>query len=121
MAWDSEIDWAASGIWFQGWVSLANAGAVITAALIATNTYKNWLMQRQAENRLGVAEEVMTLIYKSKDIFSSIRAPFSMSAEVEVAEGRLRESNIDFDNLAEAKRRRYVSSQIALDRVVSNK
>lgn len=88
---------------------------------VATNTYKSWLKQKKAERRLQVAEEAMAVVYKSADVFSGIRNPGSMNSEAEAATQRLTDAISDFAQKPEAVRHRYITAQVALDRVAASK
>lgn len=60
----------------RDWFNLAQTAAVIGASITALYGINSWRREMKGKKRYELAEEVLTLFYKTKDVISSIRNPF---------------------------------------------
>jgi hypothetical protein len=114
------IDWAASAAWAQAIATLLGAMAVIAAAKIGSARFGDWLRQQQTSRRIDAAERVLTLVYRLKRVFSSIRSPGVFGAEASRAEQRLQDVYAGFANMNPDQKRRLVTCQVVLSRLGSH-
>lgn len=105
----------------QAWAGFAGVGAVIWAAKVGKNTFGSWLVERQTERRLDIADKLMTLVYRAQRAFPEIRSATSIWAEDATAEQRLQESHPQYSNWEQHKKDRYRGAQIVLDRLKAKK
>jgi hypothetical protein len=112
------IDWDATGSMMSGLGTWAGAGAVAYAAWVGRNTFNAWREQRAEGRRMDAAERILTLAYKLKDNFKSVRAPFIPQAELEAGEEVLRKVRDEWWNgLEEPVQQRYRTAQAILNRL----
>ncbi len=116
----STIDWAATGNWMQAWAGFAGAGAVLWVGLKGADTYRLWLLQKQTERRIAVAERILTLTYRLKRAFTAIRSPASFGHEHAAAEGILKDQD-SYAVMGSDQKKRAQLSQIILTRIRSYK
>ena len=85
------IDWSATGAMLQGLGTILGAGTVLAAAIIGSNTFKNWRQQKLSERLIEQAERILTAAYKVRRGLSHVRSPAMWSHELEAAEANLKE------------------------------
>ena len=115
------VDWASTGAWMQAWAGFAGALAVLWVASKGSEAFRIWLHQKQTERRIEYGEKILSLIYKSSDVFKSIRSPGSFGSEIADVEEKLRSSYEGYEELPEGKRRRLQISQTVISRIFSQK
>lgn len=118
------VDWTAAGSWAQAFAGLAGAGAVLYAAHKGANSFGQWLEQRQAEQRMSVAERALSAAYAAEMAFPAIRARMLWAGELMAAERTLKESGAlheDYDGRAVGEKdprlQRLVTTQVVIDRL----
>ena len=112
------IDWNGTGSMLSGWATLAGAGAIIYAAKVGANTFDSWKRQKQEERRMDVAERILTLAYKLKYNFQSVRAPLIEGHELEAAEKLLSEQQPEWwGGLDDAGQKRARTGQAVFNRL----
>lgn len=104
----------------QAWAGFAGAGAVLWVGLKGADTYRLWLLQKQTERRIAVAERILTLTYRLKRAFTAIRSPGSFGHEHAAAEELLKDQDI-YDRMTAEQKRKAQISQIILTRIRSYK
>ena len=86
------FDWAATGGMLQGLGSILAASAVIVAAVIGSNTFKNWRLQKLSERKIDQAERILTATYNVRRGLSYVRSGAMWSHETDAAEEQLKEN-----------------------------
>lgn len=79
------IDWSATGDMLSGIGTIVGAFAVIFVAQKGSDTFKAWKVQKSAERRMSIAEDVLTWTYEFEQVISSIRSPAVWGYESEKA------------------------------------
>jgi hypothetical protein len=104
----------------SGWGTIGGAAAVAYAARVGANTFDSWKRQKTEEKRMDAAERILTLAYKLRYNFQSVRSRGIPRRELDAAEKILRDERGDwFDGLEKQTQDRYRTAQaylIALNR-----
>lgn len=100
----------------QALAGFANAGVIGWAAYQGTNSFRQWLLQRQTERKIAAGERVLTVVYRARDAISHMRAIFHNGYEISAAEEKLSKSYSGFEHLERAKKLRLTTAQVILDR-----
>jgi hypothetical protein len=112
-----ETDWAATGTWFQGWVGLV---AAVVVYMVAREGFGVWVRQKQAERKIAAAEEILTFVYRAKEVFPSIRMPMQLAPELARAEAKLAANYGGWAGLPKTQKERLATGQVYLDRLSAN-
>jgi uncharacterized protein YyaL (SSP411 family) len=98
----------------SGYGTLIGAVAVVYGA---TQGFKQWREQKLAERRMQLAEQILALAYKMREIMKSIRSGGSFRSEHDAAEKILRDSDTVYDGMDEGEKSRLIQAQVTLTRV----
>ena len=79
-------DWSAVGSVLQGIGQIGAGVAIAFAAYVGRDTFSDWKRQKQEERRIEIAERVLTLAYRLRYDFHSVRAPLIDESELDEAE-----------------------------------
>lgn len=115
------VDWAAAGSWAQAAAGFAGVGAVIWAANKGAQSFENWLLQKQTERKLDVADRLLGVVYRLERVFPSVRSPAVLAWESEQAEQKLKQDFPDFDQYTKAEQQRFRTAQVVLLRLSGHK
>lgn len=115
------VDWGATGSMLSGWATLAGAAAVVYAAHKGSNTFKSWRRQKSEERRIDLAEQVLTLAYKSRRAIEDMRAPGILGVEMAELHDQLCEQGVVDDNTPVNHKAVLANAQAILSRSNSRK
>ena len=115
------VDWAATGAMISGWATLAGAAAVVYAAHKGSSTFKSWRRQKNEERRIDLAEQVLTLAYKSRRAIEDMRAPGILGVEMSELHAQLREQGVVDDDTPVTHKGVLANAQVILSRSNSRK
>ena len=111
-------EWNAIGEVLQGIGQIGAAIAIAFAAYIGRNTFSDWKRQKQEERRLEIAERTLTLAYRLRYDFHSVRSPLMDQYELDEAESVLRQDSGDWwDQQSEALKQRARTAQAIMNRL----
>jgi hypothetical protein len=111
-------DWNAIGEVLQGVGQIGAAVAIAFAAYIGRNTFSDWKRQKQEERRIEIAERTLTLAYRLRYDFHSVRSPLIDQVELDEAENVLRQDSGDWwDQQSEELKRRARTAQAIMNRL----
>ena len=111
-------EWNAIGEVLQGIGQIGAAIAIAFAAYIGRNTFADWKRQKQEERRLEIAERTLTLAYRLRYDFHSVRTPLIDQYELDEAESVLRQDSGDWwDQQSEALKQRARIAQAIMNRL----
>ena len=114
----SATEWNAIGEVLQGIGQIGAAIAIAFAAYIGRNTFSDWKRQKQEERRLEIAERTLTLAYRLRYDFHSVRSPLIDQHELDEAESVLRQDSGDWwDQQSEALKQRARTAQAIMNRL----
>ncbi len=118
MAWFNcgTIDWTAVGSMLSGIGTVVGAGAVFYAAHKGSDTFRQWRRQKNAERRIELAEQILTLAYKVRRAFEGVRSPAIWGGERADLEAQLRESGLISDETPEGTKVTLVEAQAVVTR-----
>lgn len=111
----NSIDWDATGSMLQGIGTLAGVGAVIIAAHVGANA---WRQQKLAERRLEMAERILTATHKARSALSFIRGILMAGGELKSASEQLA-SQPGYAEIPEEQRPRAIHAQALINRMVA--
>jgi hypothetical protein len=66
---------------FKDWIDIAQAVSVIAASIVAVFGINAWRKEFRGKRKIGLAEEVLELFYRAKDIITSERFPVYFTNE----------------------------------------
>jgi hypothetical protein len=112
-------DWIATGAMLQGIAGVFGACSVLGAAWVGSNTFKQWLRQKQTERKIAVGEELLTILYTAADAFRHIRLAGALGYETNAARQKLTADIPAFGDMPEEVRMRMESAQVILSRLDS--
>lgn len=115
MNWINSIDWAATGTMLQGIGTLAGVGAVVMAAHVGANA---WRQQKLAERRLDFAERILTAAHKARSGLAFVRSPLMSGGELEQAKEQL-VGQAAYHQMRQEKKNRARMAQAYANRLVS--
>lgn len=110
------VDWGATGDFLSGIGTVAGAGAVIYAARKGADTFKMWRRQKHEERRMEVAEQILTLAYKVRQILIHLRSSNYLQSEIAEAEEELRRLGLLNDNVSDERKNRLSIAQVLFAR-----
>lgn len=116
MEWLRGIDWTAVGAMLSGIGTILGACAVIYAARKGSDTFQQWRRQKHEERRIHLAEQILALAYKLKQVIRSIRSPMMMAGEIVAVEANLREKGVIDDSTPEGAKGFLITAQGTLSR-----
>lgn len=116
----SAIDWSATGSWMQAWATFAGAAAVLIAAWIGSARFSEWLRQQQTTRQMDAGERVLTLVYRLKRTFHSVRSSGVSGGELARAEAKLTADYPGYGGLRADHQRRLKTSQVVLTRIAGS-
>lgn len=110
--------WNAIGEVLQGIGQIGAAIAIAFAAYIGRNTFSDWKRQKQEERRIEVAERTLTLAYRLRYDFHSVRTPLIDQNELDEADSVLRQDSGDWwDQQSDELKRRARTAQAIMNRL----
>lgn len=107
----------ANAVW-QSRETFATPIAVIVAALIGSNTFKNWRKQNLSERKINQAERILTATYNARRGLRIVRNNATMAHELEQAEERLKELD-QWNDIPENARNRHKQAHVYFYRITS--
>jgi hypothetical protein len=112
------VNWNAVGEVLQGIGQIGAGISIAFAAYIGRDTFTDWKRQKQEERRIEIAERVLTLAYRLRYDFQSVRTPLIDQSEFDEAESVLRDdSGVWWDKQSEALKQRAVTAQVIMNRL----
>src|SRR5690242_5700151 len=111
------VNWSAVGEVLQGIGQIGAGIAIAFAAYIGRDTFTDWKRQKQEERRIEIAERILTLAYRLRYDFQSVRTPLIDQSEFDDAESVLRDdAGAWWDRQSEGLRERAVTAQVIMNR-----
>lgn len=115
------IDWDATGSMLSGIGTLIGAGAVVGAAWVGRATFRSWKAQRVEERRMDAAERILTLAYRLRYAFNSVRGRGIFEFETKAAEEKLDANVSDWRSKEQGEQGRMTTAQVILNRLNSRR
>jgi hypothetical protein len=109
MAWTA-TEWSALGSVLAGAGTVIGAIAVIVAAKLGSETFKDWRLQKLSERRIEQAERILTATHRARRALGYVRSPLMRAAELDTAEAQL-ENRDDWKVVTSDRKKRLTSVQ----------
>lgn len=114
------IDWNATGSMISGIGTLIGATAVLGAVWVGRATLETWKAQKIKDRRMEAAKCILTLAYRIRSAFTSVRGRGVLEYETKAAEEKLYDNLPDWRSKEVNQQRRMTEGQVILNRLHSH-